>query len=126
MTEFLDFNDDYVPRRGVIPAHRELYNTNELVYFEGNSNYTNVYQLARSRPLLASKTLKYFDERLPGFVRISKRYLINPIHVTHRHWSTSRSLTIELTGGQRIVVARRRTHIVLRQLESVSLPKTVS
>jgi two-component system LytT family response regulator len=50
---------------------------NQIVYVEGDSNYSNVYTLKGDK-YLVSKTLKYFEELLPNcFQRIHKSYLVN-------------------------------------------------
>ncbi|MEO5890420.1 MAG: response regulator [Ferruginibacter sp.] len=52
--------------------------TNEIIYLEANSNYTNFF-LTANRKITATKTLKDFEELLPAtiFIRIHHSYLIN-------------------------------------------------
>lgn len=56
----------------------KLINISEIIYCEGDGNYTKIF-LLNGEQLLSSKTLKYFDEMLPlsTFFRIHKSYLIN-------------------------------------------------
>ncbi len=52
--------------------------TGNIIYLEANSNYTNFY-LINDKKITVSKTLKEFDELLPGsiFIRIHHSYIIN-------------------------------------------------
>jgi len=51
---------------------------NEIVYCKAESNYTNIV-LAKSKPILVSKTLREIEEILPVrlFMRVHHSYLIN-------------------------------------------------
>ena len=52
--------------------------TDEIIYLEAKSNYTNFY-LTGNRKITAAKTMKDFEELLPAslFIRIHHSYLIN-------------------------------------------------
>ncbi len=52
--------------------------TDEIIYLEASSNYTNFY-LTGNRKIMATKTMKDFEELLPAsvFIRIHHSYLIN-------------------------------------------------
>ncbi len=52
-----------------------------LLYLTGANNYTWLQFQSGKRVLLA-KSLTYFTERLPQFVRVHKTALINPAYVT--------------------------------------------
>ena len=56
----------------------ELINISEIMYCEGDGNYTKIHLLNNAQ-ILSSKTLKYFDDLLPPetFFRIHKSYLVN-------------------------------------------------
>jgi len=52
--------------------------TGNIIYLEANSNYSNFY-LINDKKITVSKTLKDFEELLPGsiFIRIHHSYIIN-------------------------------------------------
>ena len=52
--------------------------TEDIIYLEANSNYTSFF-LTGNRKIIATKTLKDFEELLPAsiFIRIHHSYLIN-------------------------------------------------
>jgi two-component system LytT family response regulator len=56
----------------------QLVSTTDIIYAEGDGNYTNIY-LLNGEKILSSRTLKYFDGLLPTatFFRIHKSFLIN-------------------------------------------------
>lgn len=56
----------------------ELVPYQEIVFCKSDSNYCEL-KLTNNRKIIASKTLKYFEEMLPAsqFIRIHKSYLVN-------------------------------------------------
>lgn len=56
----------------------EVLKTSDILYCQADDNYTQIY-LSSGAKLLASKTLKYFEESLSnlGFLRIHKSYVVN-------------------------------------------------
>ena len=59
-------------------------------------------------PLLVSKTLKYFEEQLPDFIRLNKSFIINPFFVKETIKKGPKLLFIELSTGLVLTVSRRR------------------
>jgi two-component system LytT family response regulator len=95
-------------RKNVLTVHHggkvTLLEAQEVVYLEGDGNYTYVHTI-HARRFLVSKTMKTVDKILnAGFLRIHKSYMINPVHLTARV-ETDRLL---LKGGKQLPIARRR------------------
>jgi DNA-binding LytR/AlgR family response regulator len=54
----------------------KMYNIHEIIYLEGNRNYTNIITINES--ILISKTLNKVHLKLPDtFVRVHKSYVLN-------------------------------------------------
>lgn len=105
--------------KGLIPAYRHIHDLHRLSHLEGNGNYTLVYLVDSLTPLLVSKTLKYFEQQLPDFVRLSKSILINPRFVRSVVRKSSKLLCIKLNTGLKFSVSRRRISQVFHQLMNV-------
>ncbi len=60
----------------------ELVPWNDIIYCKSDSNYCELY-LTGNRRIVASKTLKYFETKLPSsqFCRVHKSYLVNIRHI---------------------------------------------
>jgi two-component system, LytTR family, response regulator len=89
-----------------VPCHPKntLINTDEIVRLEGSGNYT-ILHMIDGRHFLTSKSLIYFEERLPfPFIRIHKSCLINICHVLQRKTADS----VSMADGAEVPVARRR------------------
>jgi two-component system LytT family response regulator len=55
-----------------------------ITYIQANGSYSNIYVLHNTKPLVASRPIKYFEQKLgqnKDFVRIQKSYLINKKYV---------------------------------------------
>ena len=81
--------------------------TKKILYLEGDVNYTLIH-FYDGRSELSSHTLLRHQERLTGFVRISKKYLVNP--------GVVRCITpkgeLQLLEGTRLVISRRKRTFV--------------
>ncbi|MBS1635102.1 MAG: response regulator transcription factor [Bacteroidetes bacterium] len=68
------------PRKLMLPTSEGIFivNSNEVVSFEADSNYTYVYLETRKR-ILISKTLKTFEKMIEGlqFMRVHNSYIVN-------------------------------------------------
>ncbi|MBL0144788.1 MAG: response regulator transcription factor [Chitinophagaceae bacterium] len=91
-----------------------FFKTEEIIRLEGMSNYTKII-LINKAPLLASKTLKEYDEILAehNFVRIHKSHLVNRKHVSS--YNADGNLT--MTDGSKVEISRRRQHEVIEKLK---------
>lgn len=85
----------------------EFVKFNSIVYLEAQNNYTKINMLD-GRSIVASKTLKSFDELLPSelFFRIHKSYLIN-MNFVKRFFKIDDFL-VELTTGEKLPLSYRK------------------
>ncbi|MBA4849660.1 LytTR family DNA-binding domain-containing protein [Emticicia sp. BO119] len=91
----------------------------DIVYLKADVNYTEFY-LKDGKKIVSSLTLKYHesDERLKGFLRVSKSYLVNQLYIG-QYKSHNKDVRIYLTNGYEIKVARRRRVAVKKSLKSL-------
>lgn len=91
-----------------------FYQPDEIVRCEADGNYTKFF-LLNKKPVIASKTLKEFDEILSGqqFIRVHRAHLVNKRHI--------RSLTndheLQLSDDSSVEVSRRRWDEVKKILQ---------
>ena len=92
-----------------------FYHPDQIVRLEGESNYTRFF-FTEKRPMLASKTLKDFEEILTthGFVRIHKSHLINKNHVVN----LSGDGILTMADESKVEISRRRRGEVAEFLKS--------
>jgi two-component system, LytTR family, response regulator len=92
-----------------------FYDINDIVHLEANSNYTNIY-LANKTKITASKTLKEFEELLPGdtFFRTHHSYLINLNYI--KRYIKGDGGQIELQNGNFVDVSRRKKEEFLKAI----------
>jgi two-component system LytT family response regulator len=85
----------------------EFVKFNSIVYLEAQNNYTKINMLDGTT-IIASKTLKSFDELLPSelFFRIHKSYLIN-MNFVKRFFKIDDFL-VELTTGEKLPLSYRK------------------
>ncbi|NID13796.1 LytTR family transcriptional regulator [Fibrella aestuarina] len=108
----------------VIPGYRYFQNLSLIVYCEGDINYTRLHLTKLERPvsvntttflppshrppLMVTKTLKYFAEQLPHFIRISRGLLVNPIYIDKIVTVKSKSMQVHLLDGTILNGSRRQ------------------
>ncbi|KAB7729385.1 LytTR family transcriptional regulator [Rudanella paleaurantiibacter] len=97
--------------------HDLLEHPSLLAYFSGANNYTWLQFRNGERRLLA-KPLTYFEERLPGFVRIHKTALINPVFVDEVQSPPGPKMAgaVRMKDGTQLPVSRRRWRDVQQTL----------
>ena len=90
-----------------------FFDINEIVHLEAHSNYTNIYFEDR-RKVMASKTLKDFEELLPEsiFFRVHHSYLINLDHI--KKYIKGDGGQIEMDNGCYVDVSRRKKEEFLK------------
>jgi two-component system, LytTR family, response regulator len=90
-----------------------FYDVNEIVHLEANSNYTNIYFSNKSK-ILASRTLKDFEELLPEnvFFRTHHSHLINLNYI--KRYIKGDGGQIELQNGNYVEVSRRKKEEFLK------------
>jgi two-component system LytT family response regulator len=90
-----------------------FYRPEEIIRCEADGNYTRFY-LKGKKPLIASRTLKEFDEILAEqqFIRVSRGDLVNKKYIV----SLSGDHELRLSDNSLIEVSRRRWEYVKKQL----------
>lgn len=91
------------------------YDIKKIIRLEGEGNYTRLY-FESDKPLLASRTLKDFEEILSayGFIRAHRSHLVNKRFVT----SVQFDGFIEMADKSQIEISRRRKEAVMQQLKA--------
>jgi two-component system LytT family response regulator len=84
-----------------------FFNVNDIIQLEAQSNYTSIHFVNHPK-LLASRTLKDFEEMLPGdtFFRPHHSHLINLNYI--KRYIKGDGGQIEMTDGSFATVARRK------------------
>jgi two-component system LytT family response regulator len=90
-----------------------FFDINDIIHLEANSNYTFIYFTNKTK-VTASKTLKDFEELLPGdiFFRTHHSYLINLNYI--KRYIKGDGGQIELQNGTYVDVARRKKEEFLK------------
>jgi DNA-binding LytR/AlgR family response regulator len=101
-----------------IPGYRQIKDAGLIIWLEGSGNYTIVYLKDNLKPLMVSRTLKYFELHLTDFIRTNKSSLVNPGYIDKVIQETAKTMHLELTGGVNIPVSRRRISDILSRLDS--------
>jgi two-component system LytT family response regulator len=93
----------------------EFVKYNSIIFLEAQNNYTKI-NLIDGTSIIASKTLKYFEELLPSelFFRIHKTYLIN-MNFVKRFFKID-DFKIELTTGDKLPVSLRKKESFLNAI----------
>lgn len=91
---------------------------NSIICAQGHGNYTWLYATNQPKYLWAA-TLKWVETQSPGFIRIHKASLINPVHVVQVRVDGPHTMIIQMTNGMSLAVARRRVERVRQQLEEI-------
>lgn len=101
-----------------IPTLEKTYffNLEDIVYCEGSNNYTH-FHFMKQPPVIASRTLKEYEEMLEGcgFVRVHKSYLVNRQHISY----LNREGTLRLSNGKNIPVSRRKKESLLNLFKNM-------
>jgi two-component system, LytTR family, response regulator len=92
-----------------------FYEPNEIIYCEGENNYTR-FNFVKQKPLLVSKTLGDYEDLLADhqFLRIHKSHLINIKYVT----KVNRDGTLTMTDGKELSISKRKKEMVMSVLKS--------
>ncbi len=96
-----------------IGARKQAY-PDEILYCQGDRNYTHVY-MTNDRKVLVSLTLGVLESRLASkqFLRLTRSWLVNKQHIRDYDGSS-----VTLSNGMTVEVARRRRHEVYLSLSS--------
>jgi len=92
-----------------------FYDINDIIQLEANSNYTNIFFNNKTK-ILASKTLKEFEELLPEgiFFRVHHSHLINLNYI--KRYIKGDGGQIELQNGKYVDVSRRKKEEFLKMI----------
>ncbi|GAB4017082.1 hypothetical protein GCM10028808_47630 [Spirosoma migulaei] len=89
----------------------------QVLYLIGDVNYSMVH-LVSGKAILSSRTLKWYSDRWPHFIRIHKAHLINPDQVHSCVVISSTIAHLIMNDGARLPIGRRRIREVIDQLSS--------
>jgi len=89
-----------------------------IIRFEGTANYTIIH-LSENKCLLVAKTLKYFEEKIPHFLRISKADIVNPVYIESVIKLDPKNLYLQLKDGKELRIARRRITLILTRIATL-------
>ncbi|MVM35494.1 LytTR family transcriptional regulator [Spirosoma sp. HMF4905] len=87
----------------------------KVLYLVGDVNYCTVYLLT-GKSILTSRTLKWYSERWPQFIRVHKGSLVNPQHIHSCVVASSIEAHLIMRNGARHSIGRRRISAVVRRL----------
>lgn len=109
-------------------AHHH-YDPQQVLYLIGNINYCYLY-MANHEVILSCRTLKWFSQQWPHFLRVHKKALINLNYLTDFEPGANSRATdyITMANSTRLEVARRRVPAVrqaLLQLHEANCPKAM-
>ncbi|MDI9310700.1 MAG: LytTR family DNA-binding domain-containing protein [Limnohabitans sp.] len=92
-----------------------MLDTNDVIYLEADSNYTNVY-MKDNKKMLISKTLKYFEDSLPNssFFRVHKTFIIN-ISAIVKYLNSDGGYII-LSNNAKIPISRSKKNELMQKL----------
>lgn len=85
----------------------------DVILLRAETNYTH-FILSSGTVFLVAHSIRFFEDFLKGhgFIRVHRRYMVNPSHVTNIDNSLD---LVMLSNGQTAQISRRRKHnIVLK------------
>jgi len=87
----------------------------EVAFCRAEDNYTELH-LCDGRRFMVARTLKEYDDMLAelGFIRVHRSYLVNREAITR----VTTDGHLEIVGGQRVEISRRRKEEVMKLLRS--------
>jgi len=87
----------------------EVLNTSEILFCKADDNYTEIHM--QTGKILASKTLKYFEEALQefGFSRIHKSYVVNVNSIVKYKKGKGGSVVLENNKELQVAPSRKAT-----------------
>ena len=103
-----------------IPGYKRVQDPRSIMWLEGTGNYTYIHLASHGHPLLVSMTLKYFEDMLPRFLRVSKSSLVNPLYIDEIVKLTPKALQLLLKDGTTISVSRRRISETIALLDGIT------
>jgi len=87
---------------------RKKIRVSDIIYCEGDINYTTM-KLITGKTIISAYSLKLFENALDGFLRIHRKYLVNPKFISGQD---AENLTITLQKNIVLNVSRRRKYLL--------------
>ena len=78
-----------------------------IKYVAGHDSYSMLH-LTEGKPILTSYNVLKISGQLPSFVRIYRKYLVNPHFIAPNQQLSPKHLALTLTTGEVLPVSRRR------------------
>lgn len=89
----------------------------DILFLRGDINYTE-FHLVNGKKVVSSTTLLRHQEKLDGFLRVSRKYLVNPEYVKSlEHFGLYASL--RMTNGNTVKISRRRINYVKNSISKI-------
>ncbi|MVM35959.1 LytTR family transcriptional regulator [Spirosoma sp. HMF4905] len=117
MNDFVNSGPDFIK----LPGLGKPFSVKAIIRLQGDGNYTWLYLSTQAAPVLIALTLKWFETHLPGFVRVHKSELINPLFIQSIDLFDASQLEICLLNNYKSKVSRRRIEPVLAKISGISL-----
>ncbi|MVM36194.1 LytTR family transcriptional regulator [Spirosoma sp. HMF4905] len=94
-----------------------------VLYLTGDENYSHVH-LMNGTVVVAARTLKWFEEQWPVFLRPHKRSLINPVYVLELLIASTLSSPsyVVMQDQVQLPISRRRVSGIVYHLKKKSTP----
>ncbi|MVM40275.1 LytTR family transcriptional regulator [Spirosoma sp. HMF3257] len=109
-------------RRLTTKRAQHEYDPQQVLYLIGNINYCYLY-MANNEVILSCRTLKWFSQRWPHFLRVHKKALVNLDYLMAFQPGGKSTATnyITMADETQLEIARRRVPDVRQALESVQI-----
>lgn len=93
-----------------------------VLYLRGDINYSHVH-LTNGQVILACRTLKWFEDQWPHFMRPHKQALVNPAYIHQLTLGSTLRATsyLIMQDEARLAISRRRVPIVVEQLNQIDI-----
>lgn len=103
-------------------SHHVQLSAADIRYMTGDGNYTKIH-LASGEVVIMSVTLKEYERRLPGFIRIHKQTMVNPAHIARFHYRTREDSLVIMQDDTSFLVSRRRRSAIWKQWTDYKFPE---
>lgn len=97
---------------------KQIYQSSEVMFLSGDINYTEIH-LIGGKKMVSSSTLLRHQELLDDFIRVSKKYLVNPKYISGYELH-GKSMHLEMKNGNHLAVSRRKMKEVLLSITALA------
>ncbi|WP_293691037.1 LytTR family DNA-binding domain-containing protein [Spirosoma sp. 48-14] len=96
-----------------------------ILYITGEVNYCYLH-MVDGQVILMARTLKWYAQRWPHFLRVHKQALVNPMYACQITLAPHLRLPsyVVMSNQSRLPISRRRLSLVRHQLSTVSCSTT--